>query len=140
MAKKRKFYKKEKVKEDKGKQLPSISRSIPDKLKTDHLVFLGGILCILTAILIVSVDLYSNYKLQRQLTNEKIKVLNEMVFWQNEVKSRPDYRDGYFSLALLNYQLKDFDKASENLNKVMILDPNFEKGRELKNLLENIKY
>lgn len=71
------------------------------------------------------------------LNNEKIKVLNELVFWQKEIGERPNYRDAYFKLALLNYQLKDFDKANEYLKKTLSLDPNFEKGRELEKLLSN---
>ncbi len=136
--KKRKFYRKKKV-EETPKQLPSNSRIIPEKLLSDHIVFLGGILCILLAILIVSLNLYTNYERQKELAKEQIKVLNELAYWQNEIKIKPDYRDGYFRLAILNYQLKDFDKANENLEKTMNLDPNFEKGRELRSLLENTK-
>lgn len=138
MAKKRKFYRKEKPKEE-IKKLPSNSRFIPEKFNADHIVFLAGILCILVAILIVSLDLYSNYKKQKILANEKIKVLDSMLFWQSEVKKKPDYRDGFFTLALLSYQLKDFDKANENLGKALSLDPNFEKGKELEDLLKNTK-
>ena len=71
------------------------------------------------------------------LNNEKIKVQNELIFWQKEVGKMPNYRDAYFKLALLNYQLKDFDKANEYLKKTLSLDPNFEKGRELEKLLSN---
>lgn len=134
MVKKKKFYKKEQPKQPK-KKLPINSRIITDIIKSDHFIFLVGILCVLAAVLVVSVDLYQNFKLQRQLTNEKIKILNDLVFWQNEAKRMPDYRDGYFKLALLNYQLKDYSKSQEYLNKTMFLDPNFEKGKELQKLL-----
>jgi|WetSurMetagenome_2_1015567.scaffolds.fasta_scaffold378874_1 hypothetical protein len=134
MAKKKKFYKKAKPKEEK-KKLPINSRIITEKIKSDHFIFLLGISCVLAAILVVSIDLYRNYKLQRGLTNEKIKVLNELVYWQNEIKAKTDYRDGYFKLAILNYQLKDYGKAQEYLSKTMSLDPNFEKGKELEQLL-----
>ena len=137
MAKKRKFYKKAKTKE-KRKEFPINSRTITEKFKSDHFIFLIGILLISTAILVVSLDLYSNIKLQKKLTNEKIQILNDLVFWQNEIKSTPNYRDGQFKLALLSYQLKDFNKASEYLNNAMIFDPNFEKGKELEKLLSNL--
>jgi hypothetical protein len=137
MVKKKKFYKKELPRQSK-KKLPINSRIITDKIKSDHFIFLVGILCVLAAILVVSVDLYQNFKVQRQLTNEKIKILNDLVFWQNETKRTPDYRDGYFKLAILNYQLKDYGKSQEYLNKTMLLDPNFEKGKELENLLGNL--
>jgi hypothetical protein len=130
----KKFYKKAKPKAEK-KEFPINSRIITEKLNSDHFIFLTGFLFILCAIFVVSIDLYRNFTLQRMLTNEKIRVLNELVFWQNEVKLKPDYRDAYFSLALLNYQLKDLNKSNEYLEKTMLLDPNFEKGKELKELL-----
>ena len=134
---KKKFYKKAEPK--KSKQFPSNSRFIPEKIFSDHFVFFVGVFCILLAILVVSLDLYNNYKKQKQLADENIKILNQLVFWQNEIEKRPNYRDAYFSLALLNYQLKDFNNASKNLQKALSLDPNFEKGRELGKIL-NSKY
>jgi tetratricopeptide (TPR) repeat protein len=136
MAKKRRFYKKTKPKEA-VKELPSNSRIIPEKFVSDHLVFFIGFICILLAILIVSLDLYTNYKEQRQLAYQKVKVDQDLKFWQNEVKENPDYRDGYFSLALLYYQLKDIKNASRNLDKAMNIDPNFEQGKQLREILTN---
>ena len=137
MAKKRKFYKKAKLKEKK-KEFPINSRIITERIRSDHFIFLTGIILILFAILAVSIDLYSNFKLQKQLTNEKIKVLNDLsILDKDEIKLTPDYRDGQFKLALLSYQLKDFNKANEYLNNAMMLDPNFEKGKELKEFLRN---
>ncbi|MCL5970930.1 MAG: tetratricopeptide repeat protein [Patescibacteria group bacterium] len=46
-----------------------------------------------------------------------------------------DYRDGYFRLAILEYQLNDNAKAQEYLDKVMKLDPNFEEGRKFEQFL-----
>ena len=132
---KKKFYKKKTVKEE--NKFPSNSRFIPEKMLNDHVIFFAGILCILIAILVVSFDLYINYKEQRRLSDENIKILNDLVFWQNVAEERPDYRDAYFNLALLNYQLKDFDKASENLKKALSFDPNFEQGRELETILNS---
>lgn len=133
MAKKRKFYRKKKIEE--AKELPKNSRSFTENLASDHLVFFIGIACILLAILVVSVDLYSNYKLQKELASEKMKVAKGLTFWQKEIEDKPNYRDAYFSLAIIYYQLKDFKNSSQYLEKAMIIDPNFEKGKELRNLL-----
>ena len=56
--------------------------------------------------------------------------------WENFVKQKPDYRDGYLKLAFFYHQLKDKQKASENLKKAKALDPNYpgiEKMEELIN-------
>lgn len=132
---KTKIYKK--AKSAKNKQFPRNYRIIPEKLTGDGFAFLTGFLFILASIFVVSLDLYSNYTKNQALNNEKIKVQNELVFWQGEVEKRPNYRDAYFKLVLLNYQLKDFDKAKEYLKKTLNLDPNFEKGKEMEKLLND---
>ena len=132
---KKKFYKKPKQKEEK---LPSNYRNIPEKLNADRVVFFVGFLSVLIAISLISIDIYSNFEKQKELTNEKFRVLREVSFWENEIKVRPGFRDGYMQLALLNFQLKNFTESRENLNTALTLDPNFEKGRELERLLNSL--
>ena len=131
---KKKLYKKAQPKED--KKFPSNYRNIPEKLNRDEVVFFVGFVSILVAILIVTADLYSNFAKQKSLSDEKIRVLNEVAFWQSEVKVRPDYRDAYLNLALLNFQLKNFEESRKNLDRSLKLDPNFKEGRELERLLD----
>ena len=134
MAKKRKFYKKISLKK---KQLPNNSRFIPEKFLNDHIVFALGLVGILIAIFIVSYDSYRNYSLQEKVINEREEVVKNLNFWNKEVISKPNYRDGYFSLALIYFQLGDLYNSKENLDKALIIDPNFERGIEFKNYLEN---
>lgn len=136
MEKKKKFYKKAKPKEEK-KILPSNFRRITEVIHSDHLVFLTGFVCLLAAIVVVSLDLSSNYKLSRELDQEKRNSASNLAYWQNQVNEKPNYRDAYFSLALIYYQIKDFKNSQENLEKAMSLDPNFEKGEELQGILDN---
>jgi len=136
MAKKKKFYKKAKPKEQK-KKLPINFRKITEVIHSDHLVFVTGLACLIVAIIVVGVDLDSNYELSKQFEREKRESASNLVFWQNEANEKPNYRDAYFSLALIYYQIKDFEKSSENLTKAMSLDPNFDKGKELEVILEN---
>ncbi|MBI2621237.1 MAG: hypothetical protein HYW63_01135 [Candidatus Levybacteria bacterium] len=131
----KKVYKKGKAKE--SKQFPSIYRIIPEKLNRDETVFFVGFVVILAAILIISLDLYSNFIKQKILIDEKTKVLNEIAFWESEVRTHPKFRDAYFNLALLSFQLKNIDESRNNLDKSLEFDPNFEEGRELEKLLSN---
>lgn len=134
--KKKRFYKKKKL-EDEPKKLPKNSRFITENILSDHVVFFIGIISIVIVTFAVAFDLYATYKGQKQIAAEKIRMTTSLAFWQNEVKERPNYRDGYFSLAILYYQLKDYRNASENLDKAMTLDPNFEKGKELRSILDS---
>lgn len=130
-----KVYKKAK---SKGKnQFPRNYRIIPERLRGDEIAFVISLIFIIGAIVVVSLDLYKNYNEEKRLTEEKMTVLRNVGFWENQIKTYPNYRDAYFSLALLNYQLEEFDKANENLEKALSLDPNFEKGKELEKLLSN---
>jgi hypothetical protein len=53
------------------------------------------------------------------------------------VSKQKGYRDGYFMLAVLNYQLKDFTKAGEYNQKVLSIDPSFSPALELKKVLSD---
>ncbi len=55
----------------------------------------------------------------------------ELASWQKITKEKSDFRDGYFQEALILYQLKRLDEAKIVLEKVFLLDPNFESGRLL---------
>jgi len=135
MTMRKKFYKKPKKESQK---LPSNYRNIPEALNADRVVFFVGFLSVLIAISLISLDIYSNFEKQKDLNNEKFKVLREVSFWENETKVRPNFRDGYMQLAILNFQLKNFTVARQELDKALFLDPNFEKGRELERLLDSI--
>lgn len=135
MTKRKKFFKKAKTKEEK-KKIPRKYRGITEKIHSDHTVFFTGLIFITIAIIAVGLDLYSNYSTRKQLQAEKIKVTRELDYWEKEIREKPNFRDGYFSLALIYYQLKDFKTSSGYLDKAMALDPSFEKGKELRVLLE----
>jgi len=54
--------------------------------------------------------------------------------WGKIVQEKPNYRDGYLQLAILNYKIYENEKAKEYLNKALKIDPNFEPARELKKI------
>jgi tetratricopeptide (TPR) repeat protein len=72
---------------------------------------------------------------KKELSPEDIKEL--IKYWEKVVAEKPDYRDGYFQLALLYYKLYNNEKAKEYLEQSLILDPNFEPAKELKEVLGN---
>ena len=90
---------------------------------------------ILLAIVIVGADSYRNYKENKKLTEKRRNIENQIRFWESVNRKYTGYRDSYFQLALLEYQLKDFNKSRKYLKEVLRLDPNFKSGRKLENIL-----
>lgn len=60
---------------------------------------------------------------------------SEIIKWERIISEKHNYRDAYFRLAVLNYQTFKNDKARQYLEKAMVLDPNFEEGKRLRELL-----
>ena len=135
MPKKKKFYKK-KHKKDVKKELPKNSRIITEKLINDHSIFFLGIVIIIIAIIFLSFDFYNNFKKQEIIASQRSEVIKDLNFWNREVIEKPNYRDGYFSLSLIYYQLGDYKNSIDNLDKAMNIDPNFEEGKKLLEILK----
>ena len=122
---------------------PSISRTIPaapalvwPKLLNEWLLigFVSGVL------LFLSVDL--GVRIQGQLTElvtrrqARTAVTAEISHWQHYLATHTDYRDGYFRLALLQYQVGNEQLAGMNVEKALALDPNFAAGIAFKEKLQ----
>ncbi|HEY5600834.1 MAG TPA: hypothetical protein VIK81_01960 [Patescibacteria group bacterium] len=61
----------------------------------------------------------------KTLQAEPSKVHQKIVYWEEIVKVKNNYRDGYFQLSLLYWQVYDEVKSREYLNKTLLIDPNF---------------
>jgi len=93
---------------------------------------------LVVTIIIVGLDLYRNIKQKEGVDRERQKIISKIQYWQGITNKYKDYRDAYFQLAVLEYRLRDFDKAKFYLKKTLDIDPNFDKGREFERIL-NIK-
>jgi tetratricopeptide (TPR) repeat protein len=121
-------------------QFPNISRIITErlpfkKLKNYRLWILAVCIVLSIGIVVASFFLYNAIKERQQVETEKEKVMQEINYWENVVSEHKDYRDGFFKLALLEYQIGNKQKSWEYLQKSLELDPNFEKGRDLEKML-----
>lgn len=128
----------------KEKQFPNIFRFITEAPIVKNLkkyqkrLILAGFFSalIFLGIVIVSVDMYRNIQKKTQLEKEKAKILNQIKNWKSISEKYRGYRDAYFQLALLEYQLKNLAKANEYLQKTLLLDPNYKEGRKLEKLFD----
>lgn len=115
------------------KQLfPSIYRIITER------TFLVSLIStiLLVAIAIIGLNLYQNLEKKREIEKKREAIALEIRYWQGIANNYQGYRDAYFKLATLEYQLNNKAKANEYLQKAFELDPNFEAGKEFKKLLE----
>ena len=126
------FKKKEKLSQP--LRFPNIIRIFTEKY------FLGFIVSFVLVVVlaIVGLDLYKDIKNQQKIEKERKDVISKIQYWQEVIDKYNDYRDAYFQLAVLEYRLRDFDRAKFYLKKTLELDPNFEKGREFEKIL-NVK-
>ena len=63
------------------------------------------------------------------------KICQEISFWEEVIKEKPDYRDAYFQLAILYYQINQKEETAKYLQKALELDPNFRPAKKLEKLL-----
>ncbi|MBI4096886.1 MAG: hypothetical protein HY428_00530 [Candidatus Levybacteria bacterium] len=120
----------------KKSQFPSIFRTITELPGFSFLPvlnrwavvgFVSGIL--LMGIIITGVSLWQNNEALAKVKQERARYVQEVAFWKRVVDQYDGYRDGYFKLALLTYQLGEKTQARSYLQKAMELDPNFQEGR-----------
>lgn len=105
------------------------------KLKFEGLVSLYVIT--IFAIIFLIFDLFGNIQRQREINFQKEKIQSEIKLWEDIASKFKDYKEAYYKLAVLEYQLGNIDKAKIYLNKSLYIDPNFEKARELKKILDS---
>lgn len=92
-------------------------------------------LFLLSLVVVTAVDTYMIYVQKKQADRQRQALENQVEYWKGIAEKHKDYRDAYFQLSLLEYQLRDLESSRMYLKKVFELDPNFEKGKELEKLL-----
>ena len=72
------------------------------------------------------IDLTGHIAKLQTIRNERSELRQEIGYWEQIIIKHPDYRDGYFKLALLEYQLGEKDKARQYVEKTLTIDPNYQ--------------
>lgn len=104
------------------------------KMEAFWVGMLTGIVII--AIAIVGLDLSKNILEKQKIDSKRNKIISEIQFWQEATYKYKGYRDAYFKLALLEYELGDIEKTNIYLKKTFELDPNFKPANDFKQKLE----
>lgn len=113
---------------------PKISRFITEEWKMILSSLASGIL--IFGIVWQSISLYQALMEEKRINSERENVERELDFWRSEAEKYPGHRDIFFKIATLEYRLGNKDEARINLDKALIIDPNFEKGREMEKEME----
>lgn len=86
---------------------------------------------LLFAILVSGIDIVRTKKEKEAKLQKKEMVLKEIAYWQKIVSKHSGYRDGYFRLALLLYEVGDREGMSQHIQKTLDIDPNYQPARDL---------
>ncbi|MEX2007529.1 MAG: hypothetical protein WD992_02035 [Candidatus Levyibacteriota bacterium] len=121
-------------------QFPKIYRFITERIKNTRgdlkimiLGFIFGVLAVL--IVICSTYLALGLRNKSEIGSQREIVSSQIGYWEKVVEKQKGYRDGYFMLAVLEYQLRDFGKSKEYLDKVLSIDPNFSPAQDFQKVL-----
>ena len=132
--KSKKFFKSPPQKNVVKKELPKISLKIPDAPQKIILFSFVSIILLLSIALVIF-DIKDLLIKKEIVDSGRSKVLEQISYWNSVVEKRADYRDGYFQLSVLSYQIGKKDDAIVYLEKALQIDPNFEEGRKLEKIL-----
>lgn len=122
----------------KNQKSPNIFRFIPELnlFRKEKIWLYSTVTTVLLAgIAYIGWQAYENINQVTKIQIQRKEAEHQVSYWENVVKEHPNYRDAYFTLALLEYQLGNSANARSYLDKTFYIDPNFEEGRKLERLL-----
>ena len=71
---------------------------------------------------------YQNYTI---INSQRQAMQSQLNFWKSIADKYDGYKDAYFRMALLEYNLGDYKNAKINNQKALLLDPNFLDAQKL---------
>lgn len=78
-----------------------------------------------------SVILLQQLKQQQYLSQERVRLQQDIQYWQGVADKYKGYRDVYYRIASLQYRLGNVAESQKYIKKALELDPNFPEGSVL---------
>ena len=75
--------------------------------------------------------LYDNVVQVAQFKKERVVLVKELAYWQQQSEAYPNHRDILVRVGALQYQLGDNGSAQLSIAKALQLDPNFIPAQQL---------
>ncbi len=91
---------------------------------------------VIVFILFTVVDLYRNYLINQQIQIQRQKLTHEINIWKSFSDKYKNYKEVYFQIAVREYELSDFNKANQYLQKALFIDPNYGEALKLQKDLQ----
>jgi tetratricopeptide (TPR) repeat protein len=114
---------------------PNIFRFITERWKLIVVSLISVV--ILTGIVFQGLLLTQNLREFNRLQKTRANIAGELSYWEQIVREYEGYRDAYFRIASLHYQLGEIQEAKKSLEKVLSLDPNFKEAKVLGDKIES---
>lgn len=125
-------------------KFPSIYRTITEKLNykpsvkltkfySYFSILLTFIVVIFLVILIIfiSIDFGQNFIKFQTLQTQRKDLISKINFWNSIAEKYTGYPDAYLNISSLYFQLDDLSNARKYINKTLLLNPDYEKARQL---------
>lgn len=113
--------------------LQSKLNKIPMSLKVS--TALVAIIALVFGIGFFGLRTYQDYAKTQQILAQRQQIQSKINFWQSIADKYEGYKDAYFQMAILDYQLDNWQKARLENAKALTLDPNFEDAKKLEEIL-----
>lgn len=124
------------------RQLPSFSLTLPTVTTLRPFFSQKGVLTsflvgfLLTGIGVVSMDINQNMTRLTALKSQEQVLSAQATYWKGIVGTYKGYRDGYYQLAVLEYQLGRKEAAYQYIRQALAIDPTFQLGKAFAETLE----
>ena len=120
----------------------TFSLNLQPKLKKFLVIFSAIIMFVVMVLLAIGigffgVKVYQDYQQINKINAQRQQIQGKINFWQSIADKYDGYKDAYFQMAILDYNLGNFKKAGLENQKALTLDPNFEDAKNLKVVLDN---
>jgi len=83
------------------------------------------------ALVILAIILIAYYFKYLDVQERRRQARDNFFYWEAVVKANPNFPDGYYNAAIYSIELREYQKAEDNLNKAIALDPSFTRAKEL---------
>jgi tetratricopeptide (TPR) repeat protein len=91
---------------------------------------------IISLVLAGAFKTYKNFQTFRDVSLKREELTENIKLWQSIADKYPGYKDAYFKIASMEYQIGDYKKAKEYVEKALVLDPNFNNARTLEKIID----
>jgi tetratricopeptide (TPR) repeat protein len=96
-------------------------------------------LLIISLIITGAFNTYKNFQTFKNVSLKREELTEGIKLWQSIAEKYPGYKDAYFKIASMEYQIGDYKKAKQSVGKALVLDPNFSNARTLEKII-NLNY